>query len=100
VEAEQPVAGADPPGVFKRWVKVVWLMPLLPERPDFDPIICSKRQGIAPVFGQLASEPEATDGVSAFAHTTLPSRELRHVGLPKGRGFGANGLGLVSGLRK
>jgi hypothetical protein len=53
-----------------------------------------------PVLGQLASEPEAIGGASAFAHTTLPSSELRHVGLPKGRGLGADGLGLVFGLRK
>jgi hypothetical protein len=93
------VAGAEPPVVFKRWMKVVSLKPTRPERPVFDPVVSSKRQGIAPVWEQLGSEPESTPGVSAFAHTTLPSRELRHVGLPKGGGA-EDGLGLVFGLRK
>jgi hypothetical protein len=80
-------------------MKVVSLKPTASERPVLDPVVSSKRQGIAPVLGQLASEPEATGGVSAFAHTTLPSSELRQVGLPKG-GVVGDGMGLVFGLRK
>ena len=34
------------------------------------------------------------------AHTLLLSKELCHVALPKGSGFGAAPLGFVSGLRK
>jgi len=70
---------------------------------------CSKRQAIEPVFGQLGSEPAGIEagegGVVKFesgtcAHTLLLSKELCHVALPKGSGFGAAPLGFVSGLRK
>jgi hypothetical protein len=70
---------------------------------------CSKRQAIEPVFGQLGSEPAriavGEGGVVEFesgtcAHTLLLSKELCHVALPKGTGFGAASLGFVSGLRK
>jgi len=74
-------------------------MNLPPAGPFCVPIDCSNRQLIEPVFGQLASEPAAIDP-TPFAHTTLLSSELCHVALPKGRGFGAFSLGLVSGLRK
>src|SRR5260370_6737178 len=80
-------------------MKVVWVMNLPQVGPVFDPIDCSKRQLIAPVFGQLASEPEAI-ACCACAHTSLLSNELCHVALPKGSGFGATWLGFVSGLRK
>src|SRR6516225_4652002 len=74
-------------------------MNLPPAGPSCDPIDCSRRQLIAPAFGQLASEPAAIDP-TAFAHTTLLSREFCQVALPKGSGFGALSLGFVSGLRK
>jgi hypothetical protein len=70
---------------------------------------CSRRQAIEPVFGQLGSEPAGIEagegGVVEFesgtcAHTLLLSKELCHVALPKGSGFGAASLGFVSGLRK
>ena len=81
-------------------MKVVWLRSLPPVGPFSDPIDCSKTQAIAPVFGQLSSEPAGT----AFffcAHTLLLSKELCQVTLPKGSGFGAvSGFGFVSGLRK
>ena len=99
-ELKQPSAGAAPPSVFKRWINVAWVINLPPVGPSRDPIDCSKRHGIAPGFGQLASEPEVTDGVNALAHTALLSKTLCHVGLPKGSGFGANSFGFVSGLRK
>ena len=60
-EVEQPSAGADPPLVFKRWMKVVLVMTLPPVGPCCDPIDCSKRQAIAPAFGQLGSEPAGID---------------------------------------
>src|SRR5258707_11000168 len=74
-------------------------MNLPPAGPFCVPIDCSNRQLIEPAFGQLASEPAVIDP-TPFAHTTLLSSELCHVALPKGRGFGAFSLGLVSGLRK
>jgi len=81
-------------------MNVVWVMTFPPAGPGFDPIVLSKRHAMPPAFGQLASEPAVTDGVSAFAHTMLLSEELCHVGLPTGSGLGANSLGFVSGLRK
>ena len=87
--------------VFKRWMKVVWVRTLPPVGPCCEPIDCSKRQAIAPVFGQLGSEPA---GIAfecrTCAHTLLLSKELCHVALPKGSGFGAAALGFASGLRK
>ena len=85
--------------VFKRWMKVVGVMTLPPVGPCCDPIDCSKRQPIAPALGQLASEPARIE-CTVCAHTMLLSNELCHVAFPKGSGFGANWLGLVSGLRK
>jgi hypothetical protein len=68
---------------------------------------CSKRQAIAPVLGQLVgSEPPGIEAGIEFeftktcAHTLLLSKELCHVALPKGSGFGAASLGEASGLRK
>src|SRR5215471_11105589 len=82
-------------------MNVVRVRRLPPFGPVFDPITCSKRHGIAPVFGQLASEPAATDApANAFAQITLLSSELCHVGLPAGSGLGAFTLGLLAGLRK
>ena len=74
-------------------------MNLPPASPSADPIDCNKRQAIAPVFGQLGSEPAGID-CSDCPHTLLLSRELCQVALPKGNGSGAFLLGLVSGLRK
>src|SRR5882672_6736092 len=80
-------------------MNVVWVMSSPPVGSCCDPMDCSKRQLIAPAFGQLGSEPAAIEA-SGFPHTLLLSKELCHVGLPKGSGFGANWLGFVSGLRK
>src|SRR5216683_681520 len=54
----------------------------------FAGVDCNKRQAIAPVFGQLSSEP-AGIVYSGCAHTLLLSKELCHVALPKGSGVGA-----------
>ena len=93
--------------VFKRWMKVVLARILPPVGPCCDPIDSGKRQAIEPVFGQLlGSEPAGIEAGIEFgktktcAHTLLLSKELCHVGLPKGSGFGAALLGFVSGLRK
>src|SRR6266436_7222210 len=80
-------------------MKVVLVKSLPPAGPCSDPMTCSKRQAIEPAFGQLGSEPAAIECV-VWPHTLLLSRELCHVGLPKGSGFGANWLGFVLGLRK
>src|SRR5262249_19177548 len=80
-------------------MKVVWVKNLPPVGPCSEPIDWSKRQPIAPAFGQLGSEPAGIE-CNACAHTLLLSKELCHVALPKGTGFGANSLGFVSGLRK
>src|SRR5581483_11794991 len=102
-------SGADPPLVFKRWTNVVLLRAAPPVGPSCEPIDCSKRQAMAPLFGQLGSEPariEAGEGGSVecesgtCAQTLLVSKELCHVALPKGSGSGAASLGFVSGLRK
>ena len=92
----QPSAssGADPPFVFKRWTKVVWVRNLPPVGPCSEPMDCSKRQAIEPVFGQLVSEPAGIEagegGVVEFesgtcAHTLLLSNELCQVALPQAR---------------
>jgi hypothetical protein len=93
--------GADPPLVFKRWMKVVLVMILPSAGPCCVPIACSKRQPIAPAFGQTGSEPAGivVCGLAA-AHTLLLSKELCQVALAKGSGFGANSVGFVLGLRK
>jgi len=89
-------SGADPPLVFKRWMKVVLVMNLPPVGPFSVPMDCSKRQSIAPAFGQLASEPAGTDE-NFCAHTLLLSKELCHVTLPKVSGLGCWGLYWDSG---
>ena len=91
--------------VFKRWTKVVWDRILPPVGPCCEPMDCSKRQAIAPVLGQLGWEPAGIEAGIVFiigtcAHTLLLSKELCHVALPKGIGFGAASLGEASGLRK
>src|SRR6266568_1456897 len=96
--AKQPVAGlagADPPFVFRRWIKVVLDRILPPVGPSSVPIAVSNRQAIEPVFGQLASVPAAivVAGV-ALAHTLLLSKELCQVALPKATGCGALGSSL------
>jgi hypothetical protein len=95
LRTEQPVLGADPPWVFKRWRNVVLVKKLPPGGPASVPIDCNKRQGMAPLFGQLWSEPAGID-CSVFPHTLLLSKELCQLTLPNGSGFGANWLGLVS----
>ena len=87
--------------VFKRWMKVVLARILPPVGPCCEPIDCSKRHAIAPVFGRLGSEAAGIEfGCRTCAHTLLLSKELCHVALPKGSGLGAASLGCVSGLRK
>ena len=78
---------------------MVLVKKLPPAGPVSVPIDCNKRQAIAPGFGQLGSEPAGID-CSVCPHTLLVSNELCHVAFPKGSGFGADWLGLVSGLRK
>src|SRR5882672_6599410 len=80
-------------------MKVVPVSDLPPVGPACAPITCRRRQAIDPVFGQLESVPAAIE-CSTCAHTLLLSKELCQVALPKGSGFGATPLGLVSGLRK
>ena len=100
-EVKQPVLGATPPLVFKRWTKVVLLRRLPPVGPSSEPIDSSKRQAIELVFGQLGSDPAGiVFECRTCAHTLLLSKELCHVALPNGSGFGAAALGFVSGLRK
>jgi hypothetical protein len=93
--------GAAPPLVFRRWTKVVLASRRPPVGPFWFPIDCSRRQGIAPAFGQLpGSEPAAIDP-TAFAHTLLVSTELCQVALPlRDTGFGAFRLGFASMLVK
>jgi hypothetical protein len=85
--------------VLKRWMKVVRVMNLPPVGPCCDPTECRTRRPIAPAFGQLASEPAAIDA-SCFAHTLLLSKELRHVALPKGSGFGGELVGVCIGAEE
>ena len=88
--------GADPPLVFKRWTKVAFARSLPPVGPCWFPIDCSKRQGIAPAFGQLAASDPAAIDPTAFAHTLLVSNELCHVALPpRGTGRVAFSLGFA-----
>ena len=93
--------GADPPFVFSRWINVVLLKAVPPVGPGSEPMVCSNRQAIEPVFGQLGSSAAA--GIElpfrTAAHTLLLSNELCHVALPKGSGLGATSFGLASGLR-
>ena len=101
-DVKQPSMGADPPFVFSRWMKLVWLSNVPPMGPSREPTVSSKRQGIEPVFGQLGS-PELAR-IIAFplktaAHTLLLSNELCHVALPKGTGR-VGSLGFSFGLRK
>ena len=85
--------------VFKRWMKVVWVMVFPPAGPSSDPMDCNKTQLIAPALGQLASDPARIE-FTGCPHTLLLSKELCQVTLPNGTGSGANSLGLVSVLRK
>src|SRR6185295_9079943 len=72
-----------------------------PEGPGWEPMDCSSRQGMEPVFGQAGTEPAGMlFECSTCAQTLLVSNELCHVALPKGSGFGAASLGLAFGLRK
>ena len=89
LRTEQPVLGADPPWVFKRWTNVVLVKKLPPAGPVSVPIDCNKRQAIAPAFGQLWSEPAGID-CSVFPHTLLLSKELCQLALPNGRGLAAS----------
>ena len=101
-EVKQPSLGADPPFVFKRWMKLVLLSSVPPVGPSFAPTVVSNRQAIEPVFGQLAGSVPAVITFSFLrtaAHTLLLSNELCHVALPKGTGC-VGSLGFSSGLRK
>jgi len=82
-------------------MKVVLLRRVPPVGPSSEPTDSSRRQGIDPVFGQLASEPAGIEfEFKTCAHTLLLSSELCHVAFPKGIGFGAAAFGFVFGLRK
>src|SRR5205814_10196941 len=94
-----PVAGADPPLVLRRCINVVLVSNLPPVDPSSEPITWSRRQSIAPLFGQLASVPAVTD-FCFCAHTRLLSKELCHVTSPKRDGFGPISFGFTTGLRK
>src|SRR2546429_944493 len=59
---------------------------LPPVGPSSEPITCSKRQSIAPPFGQLASVPAVMKSFFC-AHTRLLSKELCHGTSPKRGGF-------------
>src|SRR5947209_9760859 len=96
---EQPHTGAEPPLLFTRWLNVVLLKIWPPSGPGSDPIVWSKRQSIAPAFGQLASVPAWTK-FAFCAQTLLLSRELCHVASPKRGGFGPTSFGFSTGLRK
>src|SRR5947209_3823499 len=96
---EHPVAGADPPFVFSRWMNVVLVKLVPPVGPCAVPITCRRRQSIAPALGQLASVPAWTKFVFC-AHTLLLSKELCHVASPKRGGFGPISFGFSTGLRK
>ena len=100
-EVKQPSLGADPPFVFKRWMKVVLLSSVPPVGPSFAPTVCSNRQAIEPVFGQLVGSEPARIMVplKTAAHTLLLSNELCHVALPKGTGC-VGSMGFSFGLRK
>src|SRR5258706_11254262 len=80
-------------------MKVVLVSDLPPAGPSSAPITCSKRQSIAPPFGQLASVP-AVMKFFFCAQTRLLSKELCHVTSPKRGGFGPIRLGFSTGLRK
>ena len=88
-DVEHPSAGAAPPRVFNLWMKVVLDNIVPPEGPGCEPMDCSSRQGMEPVFGQVGSEPAGMlFECSTCAQTLLVSNELCHVALPKGRGVG------------
>src|SRR5438552_2255072 len=81
-------------------MNVVLVNVLPPVGPCSDPIVWSKRQSIAPAFGQLASEPPAGTKFVFCAQTLLLSKELCQVTSPKRGGFGPISLGFSTGLRK
>src|SRR5689334_17300212 len=80
-------------------MKVVLVNILPPVGPCAVPIVCSKRQSIAPAFGQAASVPAGTKSFFC-AQTLLLSKELCHVASPKRDGFGPTSFGFSTGLRK
>src|SRR4051812_10710793 len=81
-------------------MKVALARNLPPVGPSWFPIDCRRRQGIAPLFGQLECVPASICPVFA-AHTLLVSNELCHVTLPlSGTGFGVESLGLALMLVK
>jgi hypothetical protein len=71
-----------------------------PAGPLWEPMACRRRQGIAPVFGQLLGSDPAETAATLLPQTALLSNELCHVGLPNGSGDGATELGFGSGLKK
>jgi hypothetical protein len=93
------VLGADPPWVFKRWMNVVLVKKLPPVGPASVPIACNKRQGMAPLFGQLWSEPAGID-CSVFPHTLLLSKELCQLALPNGSGVWGELVGVGIGAKE
>lgn len=77
-------------------MKVVLVNALPPAGPSCDPITCSSTQLIAPLFGQLESEPAGIE-FTACAQTLLLSKELCQVTLPKGSGLVQRYWGLYWG---
>src|SRR5678815_5806057 len=70
---EQPVAGASPPYVFTRWMKVVRVSRSPPVAPACTPIFSSSSQGTE--LGRTkAGSNEGGDGGNTLAHTVLVSR--------------------------
>src|SRR6185295_17173796 len=77
VATAQPVAGASPPTVFNRWMKVVSDNRSPPVGPSWAPTsrTWSLTQAIAPGLTKGASEED----LIALAQTVLVSRESSHV---------------------
>ena len=80
-------------------MNVVCVRDLPPVGPWSDPMDCSSKQGIAPVFGQLGSDPAAID-CSVCPHTLLESNELCHVALPNATRFRREFVGVCVGAEK
>src|SRR5436190_19849044 len=78
VDTAQPLAGASPPEVFKRWMKVVLVsLPPLPFGPVAVPTTFSRSQGIAPDATKAGSEDIWL--VGANPHTSQLSLESCNV---------------------
>ena len=74
--------------VFRRWMNVVLIRRLPPERPCSDPVTCSKRQAIDPTFGQLCSEPAVIESIRCAQTLLLLTKELCQVGCRRAADWG------------